>query len=334
MVAAVPVALGADSSSIRVRAAQLRAEESSAGTQSQAALLTLYALETDLARARADFAAAESRRSGLAAERASTRRRLAQARSSMRVSERRLAELVRLLYVQDGADPLAILLGAGSLDEALTDLDNLDRAAGENRQVLDRARAARARLVSLDARLDAREAELLRVSEAAQGRLRALEAKAAERAAYIGSLRRLQGLTAQKVSALETQARAAERRTAALQVSAIRIPATLPATSEPGAPVAVTTTAPAARSRQTLTVSSVGYSLPGRTASGLPVGHGIVAVDPSVIPLGTRMFVPGYGEAVAADTGSAVRGAVIDLWFPTTTAALRWGRQVVAITLH
>ena len=47
-----------------------------------------------------------------------------------------------------------------------------------------------------------------------------------------------------------------------------------------------------------MTVSAVAYSLPGRTASGLPVGHGIVAVDPSVIPLGTRMYVPGYGEAV------------------------------------
>ncbi len=82
-----------------------------------------------------------------------------------------------------------------------------------------------------------------------------------------------------------------------------------------------------------MTVDAVGYSLPGHTASGLPVGHGIVAVDPSVIPLGTRMVVPGYGEAVAADTGSAVRGALIDLWFPTVAAARAWGRRTVVITL-
>ena len=54
--------------------------------------------------------------------------------------------------------------------------------------------------------------------------------------------------------------------------------------------------------------SAVAYSLPGHTASGLPVGWGIVAVDPSVIPLGTHMTVPGYGEAVAADTGSRDQG--------------------------
>jgi 3D (Asp-Asp-Asp) domain-containing protein len=53
-----------------------------------------------------------------------------------------------------------------------------------------------------------------------------------------------------------------------------------------------------------------------------------------VIPLGTRMTIPGYGEGVAADTGRAVQGATIDLWFPTTGQALAWGRRVVTITLH
>jgi 3D (Asp-Asp-Asp) domain-containing protein len=46
------------------------------------------------------------------------------------------------------------------------------------------------------------------------------------------------------------------------------------------------------------------------------------------------MTIPGYGEGVAADTGGAVRGRVIDLWFPTTAQALAWGRRTVTITLH
>lgn len=54
----------------------------------------------------------------------------------------------------------------------------------------------------------------------------------------------------------------------------------------------------------------------GRTATGAVVTYGIVAVDPNVIPLGTRMFIPGYGYAIAADTGGAVKGYVIDLGFP------------------
>ena len=72
----------------------------------------------------------------------------------------------------------------------------------------------------------------------------------------------------------------------------------------------------------------------GTTATGLPVGWGIVAVDPSVIPLGTHMTVPGYGEAVAADVGGAVIGNTIDLWFPSVGQAQQWGRRVVTITLH
>jgi len=83
-----------------------------------------------------------------------------------------------------------------------------------------------------------------------------------------------------------------------------------------------------------MTVSSTGYCLKGTTATGIPVGWGVIAVDPAVIPLGTRMFVPGYGEGVAADTGSAVRGATIDVWFPTCSQALQWGRKTVTITLH
>ena len=83
-----------------------------------------------------------------------------------------------------------------------------------------------------------------------------------------------------------------------------------------------------------MTVSATGYSLRGRTATGIPVGWGVVAVDPSVIPLGTHITIAGYGEGVAADTGGAVVGARIDLWFPTRAEALAWGSRTVTVTLH
>jgi 3D (Asp-Asp-Asp) domain-containing protein len=85
---------------------------------------------------------------------------------------------------------------------------------------------------------------------------------------------------------------------------------------------------------RTLVVDAVAYHLSGHTASGLPVGIGVVAVDPSVIPLGTRLFVPGYGPAVAADVGSAIKGNIIDLWMPSTPAAQAWGRRTVTITVY
>jgi len=63
------------------------------------------------------------------------------------------------------------------------------------------------------------------------------------------------------------------------------------------------------------------------------VGVGVCATDPRVIPLGTRFEVPGYGSCVAADTGSAVIGADIDIWMPDAQAAV-YGRQTITITFR
>ena len=65
----------------------------------------------------------------------------------------------------------------------------------------------------------------------------------------------------------------------------------------------------------------------GITRSGLPAGFGVVAVDPAVIPLGTRLYVPGYGEAIAGDTGGAILGKHIDLGFDEDRPPL-WYRWV------
>lgn len=88
-----------------------------------------------------------------------------------------------------------------------------------------------------------------------------------------------------------------------------------------------------------LTMSATGYdispqTLPGstgRTATGIPARFGVIAVDPRVIPLGTYVFVEGYGFALAADTGGAIKGNKIDLCFSSRAEALRWGRRPVKV---
>lgn len=329
LLAGVPAAAGADAPSPdgSAQAERLRGLERSLAGDRESALLQLYALESDLQAARDAVGALAARRSRLAAEQAATRRRLAVARTAAASSREQIGRLLRSLYERRGVDPLEVLLGSRSLEEALGDLESLDRAAAEQRRILGRSRATRARLVRLDARLTARRAELRGLAEAAEARARELEQYAVAKAAYVVSLRRRQNLTTQQVTALETTARDAQQ-----QAAELRRPAPSPtAASVASAPVEPVVAADGAR---LLTVSALGYSLPGRTASGLPVGHGVVAVDPNVIPLGTRLYVPGYGAAVAADTGGAIRGAVIDLWFPTVAEARAWGRRTVVITLR
>jgi 3D (Asp-Asp-Asp) domain-containing protein len=69
----------------------------------------------------------------------------------------------------------------------------------------------------------------------------------------------------------------------------------------------------------------------GMTAIGRPAGRGIVAVDPRVIPLGTRLYIPGYGMAVAGDTGGAIHGLRIDLGFNSQREAMLFGRRQVTV---
>lgn len=65
----------------------------------------------------------------------------------------------------------------------------------------------------------------------------------------------------------------------------------------------------------------------GITASGIPVREGLIAVDPRVIPLGSKVLVEGLGTFLAADTGGAIRGNRLDIFFESRTKALRFGRQ-------
>ncbi len=78
------------------------------------------------------------------------------------------------------------------------------------------------------------------------------------------------------------------------------------------------------------------YSLRGRTASGRMVSRGMIAADPSVLPLGSRVLLehPGYsGEYVVADTGGGIRGRRIDIWTPSAGEAMRFGKRTVKLTV-
>ncbi len=78
------------------------------------------------------------------------------------------------------------------------------------------------------------------------------------------------------------------------------------------------------------------YSLRGKTASGRMVSKGIIAADPRVLPLGSRvrLEVPGYhGEYLVADTGGMIRGRRIDIWIPSSREAMRFGRRTVKLTV-
>jgi cystine transport system substrate-binding protein len=288
--------------------------------RSHAALLSLYALDSRLLQARSELAGLRSRADGLRLERDRVQQEAAVVAGNLRASQRLLGDRLRALYEEGEPDAIAVLLGATSLDDAVTRLDQLERSARQGAQAATDAKDGRAKLQGLALELAARIREVQTLEAQAQQTAAALESARARRVSYLAALGRQRRLNARQIRALDHRARQVVAKAELVQSQSA--PASSPATPS-------VTSGP-----RTLTVTSTGYSLPGHTATGLPVGFGVVAVDPAVIPLGTRMSIPGYGEGIAADTGSGVQGMTIDLWFPTLAQALAWGRRTLTITLH
>jgi cystine transport system substrate-binding protein len=313
-------------------------------SKTHSALLDLYALDSRLRAAQAKLITLQSQASHLRDEQALLVQQLSVTQQTLRTSQLRLGANLRTLYEQGEIDPLAIVLGSQSLDDAVTKLDDLTRVADQSHQVMAVTTAAHARLSRLQDTLADRRARLAAAVESARRTANDLAAAHADRVAFVDRLR----LKARRLAELQAAAARVETKSQTLQAAAAAQPAdpatnaapagsTSPSATSTPAPPAAPAPPPAAAPAtggKTLTVSSTGYSLGGRTSTGIPVGWGVVAVDPNVIPLGTRLTIPGYGEGVAADTGGAVRGATIDVWFPTHAQALGWGRRTVTITLH
>lgn len=317
------------------RARTLRAEESAVAARLHGATLDLFALDSRLGAAQARLASLTREASSLRTQQQLLAQQIDATRHTLAMSQRHLGANLRMLYEQGETDPLAVILGAESLNDAVNTLDGMKRVTDQNSRYVSAALVAQHHLDALRATLSAHRARIAAAVRAAAQTTRTLASARSSRLSFISGLRAQQQLKASEIQDLEAAVQRAEVKSKQL-TAAVAASGPVPAVVGDPSPAPAAPSAPAAASQggRTLVVSATGYSLPGHTATGLPVGPGIVAVDPTVIPLGTRMTIPGYGEGVAADVGSGIRGAMIDLWFPTVAQAYAWGRRTVTITLH
>jgi 3D (Asp-Asp-Asp) domain-containing protein len=307
---------------LEAQADALRARNESLAAGSQSALESLTAIENRLAQARAELASFRARSADVRARRHVVSEQLAITRSAVHLTRKALATRLQNLYEEGNPDVLAVVLGAGSLDEALSAVETLDLAARQDEDLVQRARSAATRLARLSKSLAAKQREL--------DQLAAVKAAAA---ASLVSARseRLRTITALRATTSANLARIAQLGERARTLASVQAAPSTPVVT-PGAPSLPA--GPASAAVRSLTVVATGYSLTGRTASGQAVGWGVVAVDPSVIPMGSRIAIPGYGMGVAADTGGAIAGARIDLWFPSAAQAREWGSRTVTVTVY
>jgi 3D (Asp-Asp-Asp) domain-containing protein len=305
-------------------AAALRATRAHLDVRQRSALYALYSSDSAITRARSAAAAASSRAQALARQAQVAREEAAVARHNLDLSRHDLMLRLRAWY-KSGAtvDPLELILTSRSLVDALSQDDAYQRITAQDQQVIDATRSAGQEYRAALARVTTARAEAQAEQRAAQAQVDQLVAQQQARRTLIAQLRQQQAGVSSRLAGLQATARLAAERTATVSAAAAT-PVSAPVPQPTG---------PAPSSGRQIVVSATAYSLPGHTSSGLPVGPGICAVDPSVIPMGTRFIVPGYGTCIAADRGTAIIGARIDLWFSTFAQAAAWGRQTVTITL-
>ena len=307
---------------LEAQADALRARNESLAAGSQSALASLTSIESRLAQARAELASFRARSAAVGAQRRAVSEQLAITRSAVRLTRKALATRLQHLYEEGNPDVLAVVLGAGSLDEALTAVETLDLAARQDEDLVQHARGAVARLTRLSKSLAAKQRELDQLAAV----------KAAATASLVSARsERLQAIAALRATRSANLGRIAQLGEKALTLASAQSAPSTPVVT-PGAPSLPA--GPASAAVRSLTVVATGYALPGRTSSGRAVGWGVVAVDPSVIPMGSRIAIPGYWMGVAAYTGGAIAGARIDLWFPSIAQAHDWGSRTVTVTVY
>ena len=321
----------------------LRDQADALAAKQRSATLGLYALDQQLAGAEARLQSLHAQAQALRLRRASLEQRLTIARRGARIAQQRLGLHVRALYERGDISTLEVVIGSKNLDDALTSIDDLNRVATQDEEVLSAVTATRAQLGAAVKNLSAQAAALAAATRDADATAASLIRSRADRTSYLVSLAKQRQLTDVQIANVIAQAKAAQERTAALaRAAALKAAAAAKAASKAATTANVPPTprqpllppASVPPGGETLTVSATGYAIHGRTATGLETGWGVAAVDPSMIPLGTHFTVPGYGDAVAADVGSGIVGLSIDLWFPTVAQANAWGRRTVTIVLH
>lgn len=294
------------------------------------AVYDLLVLDKKLATTERRLAEAETERARLAAGLADATAVRDRTQHDLTTIRARLAFRLRATYTAGDLSWLDFLAGSADLTQLLNRAALLSRVLSSEAQLaleVDRARAGETQAEASLRVAAIAQAGVVGEARALHTHLEQARADQARLAARLGA----------RLAGVQADARAAQARMDAInkQAGADPSPASDAGTNPGTDSGAVTTEAkPAApRTGRQLTVQATAYALPGTTAIGVGVRYGIIAVDPRVIPLGTRLYVPGYGEGIAADTGEAVKGNRIDVWLPSEAQAQEWGVKTLTITI-
>lgn len=299
----------------------LQAEAGELNSSYQQALTQLVAVDSEVDRYNTEIQATSQRRDEVQVEVQKEQKILEDLQAQLASRQGLLENRLRSTYKSDDVGYLEVILGAGDFNDFLNRVDMISLIADDDRRLIESVKddqiTVEAKIASLDQKHN-EMADLLSELDSAQENLLGAQA---EQQQVVSSIRAQMQNNDGQLAQLQAEADSITARMNEIQNASY-------ASSSDGGGYS-----PPAAGGASLTATATAYCLGGRTATGMPVGRGIIAVDPDVIPLGSRVHVSGYGDAIAADTGGAIIGNKIDVWL-TCDEAYAWGVRSVTVTVY
>ena len=238
-----------------------------------------------------------------------------QSRKSKLVSQRKaLSARARSMYINGRTSTLVMLADSKGVSDFFERRDMLAKVAQKDAQLIGEVKVQAAQLQSSLAELKQSKGDVDAAGAEVRSRQQRLVSSRAEKSALIAR------------AGAQSDAVVAQSGKVETKMTQINSPST-PAPAVTGK-----------RTGNVMMMLATGYSpqepgLDENTASGMKAQHGVVAVDPRVIPLGTRLNVEGYGNCIAGDTGSAIKGNRIDLCFDTLAECNAYNTGMVRVEI-
>ena len=284
------------------------------------ALQEMVALDTETQRQEQEIKAVRERSSEVTTAIADQEGRLVELQQQLMDRQVVLEKRLTSSYKSSDMGYIEVVMGAGDFSDFLNRVDMVNKIAEEDQRLIDSYKETKKSIEDELASLAEKQAELTSLEASLSSAEQELLTAQSEKQAFVSSLENQMATNTGQLEQLRTEAAQIEASMSSIQ-SQVTFATSGGGDSSPsggGASISVTATA---------------YCLSGRTATGMPAGPGIIAVDPGVIPLGSQVYVSGYGNAIAADTGGAISGNKIDVWLPCGDA-YSWGVRTVNVTIY
>ncbi|AYD40117.1 hypothetical protein D4Z93_06135 [Clostridium fermenticellae] len=246
-----------------------------------------------------------------------TQVKLETAKKNSESQENLFGKRIRAMYINGSGSYLDVILSSQNLSDFLSRLDTVSRVIGFDKNVINKLKVERQAILNQKNALDSENSRLQALKSTNDIKLSKLNSDIKEQKELLSNV------TEKEEQLLASQSSSSS--TSNESASASNVSGTL----SRGMSGSVSYSG-------VVNICATAYSGDGITASGTstrrdPGGYSTIAVDPRVIPIGSRVYVEGYGYAIAEDTGGAIKGNRIDLFFNSEGEAQNWGVRSVKV---